>query len=587
MVRRIIKRLLPLGLIATSIFLYTPFFCIAGAVTPTKDPVLIIDDFNDNNLLLNSINLNTESSVNDNFAVEEVCLYSYDERHETNWTGYREANACLRLTYDCSLGDEFYYMTNLSDRICARDISEYGYLSFCVKGEDGGEVFWLEFVTSGKNESEEKPMLCISEYAFVTAEWQRVDIPLEAFKNINNRSPESVAFLFRYNGDNPKGTVYIDNLALSNGCSKGESRGSVRIDRKTKRIFADGEPFTVKGVGYQPTPVGENVYPQAHSLECYERDFPLLKEMGCNTIRLWGEPGKELMQAAERYGLKVIACFWMRPEEDYSNPGVCNSIKYRFKKFVERLKDEPALLMWAIGNECNYSCKYLKEHYSLCNELAKIAYETEIAEQKIGALSYTSYHPVMIVNGRLHYIGMAEYGADDMLLNYIDVWGVNLYAKDYNAVDWFKDPENGNMDYKVDIFEVYKAKSSKPLLITEYGADAFCTTRIYPIEGYVDEDAQAEWVKKNTLDIIAAGDVCLGGCVMAYSDEWWKDPYGSNDKHDPGPAALWGGHLPDGYANEEYWGIFSIKDNEGKPDIITPRKVYHVLQSLFLSNVSN
>ena len=39
---------------------------------------------------------------------------------------------------------------------------------------------------------------------------------------------------------------------------------------------------------------------------------------------------------------------------------------------------------------------------------------------------------------------------------------------------------------------------------------------------------------------------------MAYSDEWWKA--GNPDTHDPG-----GYHTdahPDGYSNEEWWGIF-------------------------------
>ena len=59
------------------------------------------------------------------------------------------------------------------------------------------------------------------------------------------------------------------------------------------------------------------------------------------------------------------------------------------------------------------------------------------------------------------------------------------------------------------------------------------------MQGVEDEDMQADWVAQNTLEIMQASDVCLGGCIMAYSDEWWKDPKGGILKQDPGPAFDW------------------------------------------------
>ena len=78
---------------------------------------------------------------------------------------------------------------------------------------------------------------------------------------------------------------------------------------------------------------------------------------------------------------------------------------------------------------------------------------------------------------------------------------------------------------------------------------------------------------------------------MAYSDEWWKGKYGQADKkhllcpeNDPAVHSHCGytnANHPDGYANEEWWGIMRTVKNEGQPDLMQPRKIYDVLRSLW------
>lgn len=63
-----------------------------------------------------------------------------------------------------------------------------------------------------------------------------------------------------------------------------------------RQILVNGGPFTIKGAGYSPVPVGtdpENTPPYGDYLTSdysgiYGRDLPLLRQMGANTIRLWG-----------------------------------------------------------------------------------------------------------------------------------------------------------------------------------------------------------------------------------------------------------------------------------------------------------
>src|SRR5665647_826746 len=63
-----------------------------------------------------------------------------------------------------------------------------------------------------------------------------------------------------------------------------------------RRILVDGLPYEMKGVGYAPTPIGVDPevtppygdYFTSDYSSIYMRDLPLLREMGANTIRLWG-----------------------------------------------------------------------------------------------------------------------------------------------------------------------------------------------------------------------------------------------------------------------------------------------------------
>jgi hypothetical protein len=334
-----------------------------------------------------------------------------------------------------------------------------------------------------------------------------------------------------------------------------------------------GQPYTIKGVGYQPTPIG-SYPPPPDDLSIYDRDFPLLVDMGCNTIRTWGVPGVNLMGKADEYGLKVIAGIWIDLYIDFTDPVVRDSVRQQFTDLINTHKDSPALLMWAIGSQNNYHNGSNEAFYSLCDKLAEIAYQLEGG----------SYHPVIIPNGHLFDIGVNEKGAEDMQLNYIDAWGCNVYTDYFHTINWHGDARS--------FFGVYKEKSSKPVIITEYGTDAFCSRNPDTLEGYVDEYAQADWVSQNTIEIINASDVCLGGSVMAYSDEWWKDPEGDPATHDPGgfPSADFHQESPDGFTNEEYWGIVEIapdgmwNEPDGLDDI-RKRMVYKVLEAFYTGKI--
>ena len=327
-------------------------------------------------------------------------------------------------------------------------------------------------------------------------------------------------------------------------------------------LTVHGEPFTVKGVGYQPIPIGFTAESLADKQQMYDderifdRDFVLLRRMGVNTIRTWGEVQSELLlDAAWNNGdhpLHVLMGFWIDCRADYSNPVVRQAYKDQFGAYVARFAHHPAVLAWGIGNENNLGycspTSQVEHFYSLGEELAKLAYEIEGPD----------YHPVGIINGDLLYVGLDIFGSEDSDLPHVDFWGSNVYPGESFGT-WFTD---------------FAIRSGKPVLITEYGIDALDNRTK---EEY--QDVQAEYAVSQWGEINAASNT-LGASLMAYSDEWWKA--GGVGTHDHGGYAT--DQHPDGYSNEEWWGVVQVSPGSGTGvDAVTPREVYYRLGREFVS----
>ncbi len=560
-------KILPLSILTTLIILVSQYPALS-------QNIIMVDNYNESLQSVNTLGYWTGWGSSGGFDVSEAFLHAYDPVSS-------KSNNARRMTYNCTnAGDYAWHASNTWNDITQMDISSYSYISFRLKRETGNEGFYVKIKYGPSASPLETGLLYIGDYSQDTAEWQLVNIPLADFAGLDTSSVMSIIFFFDSSLPAAAGTLYIDDLEFSNGYAKGESAGPVRIDRTAKTLYVDGKPFAIKSVGYQPYPIG--TWPGSLSMEAidsrvYDRDLPLIADMGCNTIRTWGEPSIELLNKAEEYGLKVLAGFWIDPNSDYADPVVRGNIKSDFADFINLRKSSSAVLMWGIGNENNYNGGFsASSYYSLANELAEAAYQEEGA----------TYHPVIIINGGLYWIGVDEAGAGDLQLSYIDAWGSNLYAREYAQYGW--------LDGTRDIFALYKEKTVKPLVITEYGIDAFYTTEIEwddPLgkfvagAGYEDETMQADWAEANILEITAA-DVCIGSSLMEYSDEWWKDMDGSLFAHDLGGGAWWDGNQPDNFSNEEYYGAFKIAPDgtwgaaDGMDDVMA-REVYYRLKGIF------
>ncbi len=375
--------------------------------------------------------------------------------------------------------------------------------------------------------------------------WQEITIPIADFTTDTNFL-SNIYSPFSITVQTDRVVFEVDNVRWVKPV---EVPGPSKVEVIGRQLLVNGDPFVVKGVNYSPTPVGEyHTYDWSTEPDNYLKDFALLKAMGCNTIRIYKPPTQvDAMTQAYLNGIYVIMDYLIDPSADVTDPATKDSIKNRFLDMVNTWKDHPAVLMWNLGNEMNAHVSSLPYWYSLVNECAQDAHSVD------------TNHPVTAackdVGGGIE----AQIDAFDSSLPYMDIWSVQVYR-------------GGTFG---ELFTDYASRSSKPLLLTEFGCDAYNVTI-----GSEDEDTQStyidsQWAEVNSnLSSTSPSNVSIGGCVFEWSDEWWKHPGGPNSFHDT--ATDWtNSNYSDPNMNEEWWGIVSVA-----PDTYhkTQRKAWYTLQ---------
>lgn len=226
---------------------------------------------------------------------------------------------------------------------------------------------------------------------------------------------------------------------------------------------------------------------------------------------------RAVLDALQRHGLYVL-------DTVYSWGGDAASVT---TARVEAVKNHPAILGWLVGNEWNYNGLYV----------GMSANDSRARLNEVMALIRASDSRIPIINvyGELP----SQEVIDAMPLT--DVWAINAYR---------------GITFG-DLFTRYAQRSTKPMMLGEYGADAW--NALIPAE---DQQSQADATEALTAQIHAqwsgSGGVAIGGAIFEWCDEWWKDGAGSPSAHDVDGIAPGGGPHPDRTFNEEWWGLVDI-----------------------------
>lgn len=311
-----------------------------------------------------------------------------------------------------------------------------------------------------------------------------------------------------------------------------------------RQMFVDGKLFTVKGVNYGYTPVGSgySTYDWTIHPEFYKADFALIRAMGANTIRLHSMPtDSKVLDAAYEYGLYVIITCTVGWDKDFNVQANRDQVLSDLTTTVNNWKDHPAILIWLIGNEINYHTISLRGWYSLLNECA----------QKVHELEGANHHPVTSAEANINNLGTAANESDDANMPDLDIWAAQVYMGATAGFD--------------SMFTEYASKSSKPLILTEFGCDAFNTATLAEDEANQAATLRGELnIIEDHLSAVTPTEVCVGSCIFQWADDWSKNQWGAtNTTHDT--SATWNNEAYYDFEttsknnmNEEWWGLCSI-----------------------------
>lgn len=365
----------------------------------------------------------------------------------------------------------------------------------------------------------------------------------------------------------------------------------ISIDKSDSgfRIKVNGNDFMINGMNWAYDPIGTNynysLWTQSDDVivAALDSEMSLLKNMGVNTIRQYtGVQPKWIKYIYEKYGIYTMLNHsfgrygltlngtWT-PNTDYNNPLTQQILLKETKAMIEEYKNTPGVLLFLLGNENNYGLFWdgaetenipMEDRKSTIRAkgMYKLFNDAVLDMKKVD-----SSHPIAICNGDLLFLDIIANECKD-----IDVLGLNMYRGSSFG----------------DAFQKVKEKFNKPILFSEFGADAFNA-----INNAEDQKSQAFYMVNNWKEIYdnAAGlgkaGNSLGGFTFQFSDGWWKFGQTKNlDIHDNNASWSNGGYqfdyrVGENNMNEEWFGVCAKGpvNARGLYDLY-PRAAYYALK---------
>jgi hypothetical protein len=366
-------------------------------------------------------------------------------------------------------------------------------------------------------------------------------------------------------------------------------RISIFYNENGCRLQIEGKDFFIKGMNWDYFPIGTNynyvLWQQTDEFikKALDTEMALLMDMGVNAIRVYsGIPPKWISYIHENYGIYTMLNHsfgrygltldgeWVA-HTDYADPRTEKLLLNEITQLAAEYKNTSGLLMYLIGNENNYGLFWdgaetenIPAEDKKSTEKARDMY-TLFNKAALTIKNIDTLHPVALCNGDLQFLNLIAENCKGF-----DIFGTNIYrGKSFG-----------------DAFERVKSEYGKPILFTEFGADAYnMKTKTE------DQESQAHYIMQNWKEIyknaagIGKAENCLGGFTFQFSDGWWK--YGQTlnlDVHDTEASWSNGGYLYDfvpgeNNMNEEWFGICAKgKTNKSGHYDLIPRAAYYALK---------
>ncbi len=263
---------------------------------------------------------------------------------------------------------------------------------------------------------------------------------------------------------------------------------TIRWDNKN--LYLNDKPIKLKGFGkHEEFPVlGQGTF-----YPLMVKDYNLLKWVGANSFRTSHYPYTEdWLDLADQLGIVVIdeAPHVGITRYHYNDKTTELCVK-NVKRMINRDKNHPSVIMWSVANEPESTHPKSEQFFKKLYDSAK-----EIDKSR----------PITFVSA------MDVPRREDVSLKYFDIICINRYFGWYvyqGRLEEAIKALNENLEY------VYK-KYNKPILLTEFGADAIAGYHYDPAIMF-SEEYQKELIKRY-IEVIESKDYTIGEHIWAFAD---------------------------------------------------------------------
>jgi len=265
--------------------------------------------------------------------------------------------------------------------------------------------------------------------------------------------------------------------------------GIRKIEVRSSGIYLNNERIQIRGVSLH-----EELIPYGRTIDEKDRlnDLEAMKRLGFNTLRTAHYSHDEkLIELADEIGIMIleeIPVYW---QCDFANPSVLKLASKMIRDLIYRDFNHPSVILWSVGNEVpienRVCCRFM-------NHLVQLA-------KKIDSSRIVTY-----VSSRMFC---------DPLRNKLDLPCLNEYF------GWYYLSER-NLNLFLDL--IHQTDPLRPLLITEFGADAKYGFHSRKLQKN-SEEKQAS-ILSHSIETFNSKDYIAGWIVWLYRD--FRSPLRTN-----------------------------------------------------------